>query len=193
MSKPLVLVTAPVKTRSGYGNHARDICTALIDSDKYEVLINGCRWGNTPLTALEKGNPQHDKIAQRLLTNPKLPKQPDLHIHIVIPNEFQPVGKKNIGITAGIETTIPIPQWLDGANRMDKVLFTSKFTEEVFKNAEFEDKNKQLMKFTKPSMALFEGFDPEVYKETNVFLKILSENLKIIILEFVIKILLKIQ
>ena len=58
MSKPLVLVTAPVKTRSGYGNHARDICTALIDSDKYEVLINGCRWGNTPLTALEKGNPQ---------------------------------------------------------------------------------------------------------------------------------------
>tara|TARA_B100000073_G_C23704941_1_gene561902 strand:+ start:217 stop:1485 length:1269 start_codon:yes stop_codon:yes gene_type:complete len=174
MSKPLVLVTAPVKTRSGYGNHARDICTALIDSDKYEVLINGCRWGNTPLTALEKGNPQHDKIAQRLLTNPKLPKQPDLHIHIVIPNEFQPVGKKNIGITAGIETTIPIPQWLDGANKMDKVLFTSKFTEEVFKNAEFEDKNKQLMKFTKPSMALFEGFDPEVYKETNVF----SEDVK---------------
>ena len=174
MSKPLVLVTAPIKTRSGYGNHARDICTALIDSDKYEVLINGCRWGNTPLTALEKGNPQHDKIAQRLLTNPKLPKQPDLHIHIVIPNEFQPVGKKNIGITAGIETTIPIPQWLDGANKMDKELFTSKFTEEVFKNAEFEDKNKQLMKFTKPSMALFEGFDPEVYKETNVF----SEDVK---------------
>ena len=174
MSKPLVLVTAPIKTRSGYGTHARDICTALIDSDKYEVLINGCRWGNTPLTALEKGNPQHDKIAQRLLTNPKLPKQPDLHIHIVIPNEFQPVGKKNIGITAGIETTIPIPQWLDGANKMDKVLFTSKFTEEVFKNAEFEDKNKQLMKFTKPSMALFEGFDPEVYKETNVF----SEDVK---------------
>ena len=174
MSKPLVLVTAPIKTRSGYGNHARDICTALIDSDKYEVLINGCRWGNTPLTALEKGNPQHDKIAQRLLTNPKLPKQPDLHIHIVIPNEFQPVGKKNIGITAGIETTIPIPQWLDGANKMDKVLFTSKFTEEVFKNAEFEDKNKQLMKLTKPSIALFEGFDPEVYKETNVF----SEDVK---------------
>ena len=170
----MILVTAPVRTRSGYGNHARDICTALIDSDKYEVLINGCRWGNTPLTALEKGNPQHDKIAQRLLTNPKLPKQPDLHIHIVIPNEFQPVGKKNIGITAGIETTIPIPQWLDGANKMDKVLFTSKFTEEVFKNAEFEDKNKQLMKFTKPSMALFEGFDPEVYKETNVF----SEDVK---------------
>ena len=39
MIKPLILVTAPVQTRSGYGNHARDICRALIESDKYEVAI----------------------------------------------------------------------------------------------------------------------------------------------------------
>ena len=65
MSKPLVLVTAPVKTRSGYGNHSRDICTALINSDKYDVMINNCRWGNTPMTALEVGNPHHDAIRAR--------------------------------------------------------------------------------------------------------------------------------
>ena len=176
MSKPLVLVTAPVKTRSGYGNHSRDICTALIDSDKYDVLINNCRWGNTPLTALEKGNPHHDKIAQKLLTNPQLPKQPDLHIHIVIPNEFQPVGKKNIGITAGIETTIPVPNWLDGANKMDKVIFTSNFTKECFTNAEFEDPNtKRVVKFTKPGEVLFEGFDTDVYKETKQISKEVEE------------------
>ena len=34
MSKPLVLVTGPVKTRSGYGNHTRDVCRALIELDK---------------------------------------------------------------------------------------------------------------------------------------------------------------
>ena len=176
MSKPLVLVTAPVKTRSGYGNHSRDICTALIDSDKYDVLINNCRWGNTPLTALEKGNPHHDKIAQKLLTNPQLPKQPDLHIHIVIPNEFQPVGKKNIGITAGIETTIPVPNWLDGANKMDKVIFTSNFTKECFTNAEFEDPNtKRIVKFNKPGEVLFEGFDTDVYKETKQISKEVEE------------------
>ena len=112
MSKPLVLVTAPVKTRSGYGNHSRDICTALINSDKYDVMINNCRWGNTPMTALEVGNPHHDAIRARLLTNPQLPKQPDLHIHMVIPNEFQPAGKKNIGITAGIETTKVSENWI---------------------------------------------------------------------------------
>ena len=54
MSKPLVLVTAPVQTRSGYGNHARDICRALIEDDKYDVRIHAVRWGSTPLNALEK-------------------------------------------------------------------------------------------------------------------------------------------
>ena len=33
MSKPLVLVTAPVKTRSGYGNHSRDVSKSLIESE----------------------------------------------------------------------------------------------------------------------------------------------------------------
>ena len=34
--KPMILVTAPVQTRSGYGNHSRDICRALIEDDKYD-------------------------------------------------------------------------------------------------------------------------------------------------------------
>ena len=57
--KPLVLVTAPVTTRSGYGNHARDICRALIESNKYDLKIQAVRWGNTPPNALEKDNPIH--------------------------------------------------------------------------------------------------------------------------------------
>ena len=35
--RPMILVTAPVKTRSGYGNHARDICRALIESNKIKI------------------------------------------------------------------------------------------------------------------------------------------------------------
>ena len=56
MNKPLVLVTGPVSTRSGYGNHARDICRALIELDKYDVLINSVPWGSTPMNALEDDN-----------------------------------------------------------------------------------------------------------------------------------------
>ena len=98
----MILVTAPVATRSGYGNHARDICRALIESDKYDLRIQSVRWGGTPPNALEKGNPIHNEIQKRIIKSTKLERQPDLHIHIVVPNEFQPFGKKNIGITAGI-------------------------------------------------------------------------------------------
>ena len=35
--KPLVLVTAPIATRSGYGSHSRDIVHSLLDMNKFDV------------------------------------------------------------------------------------------------------------------------------------------------------------
>ncbi len=179
MSKPLVLVTAPIATRSGYGNHSRDICQALIESDKYDIKINPVRWGNTPMNALESDNKDHFEIYKRLLAEPTLDRQPDLHMHIVIPNEFTPLGKKNLGITAGIEHTQPPAEWIEGCNRMDKVIFTSEFTEHTFKNISYDkvdSKTQQKMgvvKFEKESDVLFEGVNPELYKET----KFVTEDL----------------
>ena len=169
MNKPLVLVSGPVETRSGYGNHARDICRALIELDKYDVMINSVPWGSTPMNALEGDNKHHQEIKNRILNSNELPKQPDLHFHIVIPNEFQPIAKKNIGITAGIEATIPAPKWIDGINRMDLTICTSEFTKSVFENAEFTKKtpdgSEAIHKIQKPMETLFEGFE-EIYKAT---------------------------
>tara|TARA_B100001094_G_scaffold205451_1_gene199355 strand:+ start:142 stop:1464 length:1323 start_codon:yes stop_codon:yes gene_type:complete len=169
--KQQILVTGPVKTRSGYGNHARDICRALIELDKYDILINSVRWGNTPMNALEDGNEHHEAIKSRLITSPQLPKQPDLHLHVVVPNEFTPVAKKNIGVTAGIETTVPVPQWIDGMNRMDLNIVTSEFTKAGFDNAKFEFQDektgqKGTVKTLKPMEVLFEGVDTTEYFET---------------------------
>ena len=172
MNKPLLLVTAPVGTRSGYGNHSRDICRALIESDKYDVKINPVRWGATPMNALEDKNPHHLEIYKRLLPEPRMDRQPDLHLHIVIPNEFQPLGKKNIGITAGIEHTLPPADWVEGVNRMDMTIFTSEFSKESFENASFDRIDKQTkqkvgtLTMEKPTEVLFEGADPEIYKVT---------------------------
>ena len=110
MIKPLILVTAPVETRSGYGNHSRDICQALIEMDKYDVRIQSVRWGSTPPNALEKDNPIHQEIAKRILRQPNLEKQPDLHLHLVIPKEFQPNAHVKSVITAVTHYTIP-PAW----------------------------------------------------------------------------------
>jgi hypothetical protein len=179
MIKPMILVTAPIETRSGYGNHSRDICQALIETDKYDVRIQPVRWGSTPPTALEKDNPIHQEIDKRILRQPNLEKQPDLHLHIVIPNEFQPIAKVNVGITAGIEHTIPPGNWVEGCNRMDMTIFTSEFSRDCFKNVEFDklDNNTKKvvgkLKLEKPTEVLFEGADTNVYKET----KQISEKL----------------
>ena len=61
MSKPILLVTAPVATRSGYGAHARDIVRSLVELDKYDVKVWPVRWGNTPMNALNDMEPR-DKI-----------------------------------------------------------------------------------------------------------------------------------
>ena len=186
MMKPLILVTAPVETRSGYGNHARDICRALIESDKYDVKIQSVPWGSTPMTALDSNDPSHNEIQKRILRQPSLSKQPELHLHIVIPNEFRQFGKKNVGMTAGIEASIPPAEWIQGCNRMDMTIFTSEFSKFVFENVGFDqlDNNtKQVvgqLKLEKPSDVLFEGADANLYKEVKKISKKLDDKFSII-------------
>ena len=184
MSKPVCLVTAPVATRSGYGAHSRDIVRALIKLDRYDVKIYSVRWGNTPMNALNEQDPNDKIIIDRLLQQPQLPKQPELHFHIVIPNEFSNIAKYNIGITAGIETTVAPPYWLDGVNRMDLNIVPSKFVKNVFETIEFDVQNKQTgqpagkLKLQKPMEVLFEGADTNIYKKTKEFNVELNNQLK---------------
>ena len=182
MNKPLVLVTAPVRTRSGYGNHSRDICRALIESNKYDIRIQAVRWGTTPMNALEEDNFIHQEIEKRILRQPNLEKQPDVHLHIVVPNEFTPIAKKNIGITAGIEHTVPPANWIEGVNRMDLTIMTSEWARDGFKSISFDKvdntqkKKVGELKVEKPMEVLFEGADPNIYKETKELSKDLKEE-----------------
>jgi glycosyltransferase involved in cell wall biosynthesis len=173
--KPLVLVTAPVGTRSGYGAHSRDICRSLIDLDKYDVRIWPVRWGSTPQNALSEENPQDQPIIKRLLKSPEVERQPEVHIHIVVPNEFNALGKYNIGITAGIETTVCPAYWIEGLNRMDLNIVPAKFVKDTIENTsfdKFDEKTKQKIGRVvseKPVEVLFEGVDSDIYKTTKEF------------------------
>ena len=184
MSKPLCLVTAPVATRSGYGAHARDICRALIKLDKYDVKIWSVRWGNTPMNALNQQDPNDKMIIDRLLPNPQLPKQPDIHFHIVIPNEFNPLAKFNIGITAGLEMTACPPVWLEGMNRMDMNIVPSNFVKDTMTKIVYDindEKTKQKkgeLRNTKPIEVLFEGTDTSIFKKTNEFSESFLKEMK---------------
>lgn len=169
LNKPTVVVAGSVTTRSGYGSHARDIVRALINSDKYDVRVVPIRWGNTPQNALNE-NDQKDKVIIDRFTSFNMNTQPDIFIHITIPNEFQPIGKYNIGLTAGIETTACKKEWVDGCNRMDLVLTTSNHSKQALLGSKYEQRDSKTGKVVnviqcqRPMEVLFEGIDTEIYR-----------------------------
>jgi len=183
-NRPVCVVTAPVATRSGYGAHSRDICRALIKLDKYDVKIWGVRWGNTPMNALNQDDPNDKIIIERLLDNPQLDTQPEIHIHITVPNEFSPFGKYNIGITAGLEMTVCPPSWIEGMNKMNMNIVPTKFVKECMTTVKFDKLEEKTDKILgeisnqKPIEVLFEGTDTTIFKKTNEFSKELVDEMK---------------
>lgn len=170
--KKTVVIAGPMFTRSGYGNHAYSLALSLIKSDLYDVKLYPLPWGTTPNINLNPNDPEHALMLSKVLR--EAPFKPDIWIQISIPNEFQPNGHFNIGITAGIETTLTKPEWIEGLNRMDLIIATSEFTKNVFKAQKFEKRNKQtnavesILTFTKPIEVLFEGINYELYKNNSV-------------------------
>jgi glycosyltransferase involved in cell wall biosynthesis len=167
--KPLVVISCPLETMSGYGARSRDIVKALLKYDKYDVKVISQRWGNTSWNALDSNNEEDEKLLNTIWKQSQLPRQPDVWIQITVPNEFQPVGKFNIGITAGIETTICDPSWVEGINRMNLTLVSSNHAKQVFEQSTFEKKDNntnqtvEVIKINKPIEVLFEGVDINKY------------------------------
>ena len=94
--------------------------------------------------------------------------KPEIWIQITIPSEFQKIGSFNIGITAGIESTVPPPSFIQGMNNMDLNLVSSQFTKDTFQQVRFNQNDKQgnpvgEIKLEKPIEVLFEGLDEGVY------------------------------
>ena len=165
MSKPTLVVSCPVDTYSGYGARARDFVQSIIDLDKYDVKILSQRWGGTRFGYLE--DHKNESLASR--TIPQLATQPDIWIQITVPNEFQKVGKYNIGVTAGIETTLCDPSWIQGCNNMDLILVSAQHAKKVFEESKFnmQDNNTGQVTGTVELQTkveiLFEGADIEKY------------------------------
>ena len=169
--KKLMLICAPVSSRSGYGDHARDLVRAFLKLNKFDIKILDVPWGETPRNALD--NELDKNIINCILPQPQLDRQPDVYVDIRIPNEFQTWGKINIGITAGIETTAVSNNWIENCNKMDLVIVPSEHSKDGFVKALYE-KMQQMpdgqqqkvgeLRLEKPIEALFEGVDENVFK-----------------------------
>ena len=161
--KPTLVFQAPIATRSGYGDHARDLLHSLYKLDKFEIKVISTRWGNTPMDALNYENSFHKWIVDNII--PSIQQKPDIYIQITVPNEFQPMGDYNIGITAAIETTACPMNWIEGCNRMNLIIVPSEHSKKSLVDTIYNEQDKNTgqlirqIRIEKPVEILFEGFD----------------------------------
>lgn len=170
--KPLCVISAPVFNRSGYGDLSTDIAKSILRYDKFDLLIAPTKWGACPPKTIDDATAtEEDKLLLSKFMRQPLQKQPDLFIQISIPNEFNPVGKYNIGITAGIEVDKPSGEFVEGMNRMNLGIVTSTFVKKVFESANYTKQHPngstEPIKCNKPIEVCFWGANTNIYKKTD--------------------------
>jgi len=164
--KQYCVISAPPDTYSGYGARSRDFIKAIYElkKDEWDIQIIPQRWGNTSWGFLEDFKEEWGWMIPLLLKSP-MTRQPDVWFQITVPSEFQAVGKVNIGVTAGIETTVCDSSWIEGCNRMNAIFVSSVHAKTVLEATSFakkDDPNFQI-KLEKPVEVLFEGVDLNKY------------------------------
>lgn len=187
MNKQLCVIYGPIETYSGYGSHARDIAKSFIalKGSEWDIKIVSCPWGNTSNGFIDDNEEEWGFLKNYILNNP-IDRQPDFMFWITVPNEAQPVGKYNVLITAGIETTMCDPSWIEGCNRMQEVWVSSEHSKKVFENSKYEKRDKNTNQIagvielsnTVKLKVIPEGCDVNVYKPsiTNIELNGVKEN-----------------
>jgi|TARA_R110000824_G_scaffold299178_1_gene487302 glycosyltransferase involved in cell wall biosynthesis len=167
--KNTFVISCPIDTYSGYGARARDFVKSLVELNKYDVKVLSQRWGNTSRGFIDNNKEQWGFLNELII--PGLQEKPDYWCMVTVPNEFQPVGKYNIGLTAGIETTGCDIEWIKGCNKMDLILTSSEHSKSSFLNSHYQNSSNKddIIKLEKPIEVLFEGGNLDVYKTIKKF------------------------
>ena len=167
--KPTLVFQGPIFTRSGYGDHCRDLMKSLRKMDKYDIKIIPLRWGNTPQNQVDNSTDFGKWMLERVIG--ETAEKPDVFIQVSVANEFSAKGGYNIGITAGVETTICPKDFIDGCNKMDLIIVPSNFTRQNIGGTVYQQKDEASgqivgeLKVTKPIEVLFEGVDTEIFSK----------------------------
>ena len=168
--KPTLVFQGPIFTRSGYGDHCRDLMKSLRKMDKYDIKIIPLRWGNTPQNQVDGSTEFGRWMLERVI--PQIEQKPDVFIQVSVANEFDAKGHYNIGITAGVETTIAPKDFIDGSNKMDLIIVPSVFTKQNLGGTIYQQKDEASgqivgeIKVNTPIEVLFEGVDTDIFESS---------------------------
>lgn len=171
MNKPVLVYQAPLLTTSGYGFHASDVFESIYKNlhERYDIKVVSTPWGACPIK--EPDNSERGQNIKKCLLTQNLTQQPEVFIQMSVCEEFKPIGKYNIGITAGVETTQMPPEWVDPCNAFNLIIVPSEHSKNVMVNTSYTKMmNNQpvgQLKINTPIEVLFEGVETNTYKEVS--------------------------
>jgi hypothetical protein len=149
-----IVISGPVLSRSGYGEMARFALRSLKDRSDVDLYVLPTSWGNTGW--LHESNDERKYIdslvakTQVLLQQTNNQPNFDVAVQVSIPNEWKKMAAINIGYTAGIETNLISPAWLQSSQQMDKIIVISEHAKAGFVNTVFGNPQGQQFKVTTP-------------------------------------------
>lgn len=166
-----VFLHAPVLVESGYSVHSRQIARFLLSRKDVNPYFDAVRWGICMWNINPKGhNGLIGKIMEKCSPPPK--ETPvDVNIDLRLPNEVNPMGLKNVLMSAVCETDICNPEWLEHMNKVQLIIVPSTFAKSVIENTA-----NKFNKFVLPPIEVVpESFPDEIL---NPKIKPLNLNLK---------------
>lgn len=130
-----VVIRAPILSRSGYGEHSRQVFSYLLSKENINVYTQIVPWGITPWYT--NSDSCNGLIGEAIKRTAAPDQKFDVSLQVILPNEWDTSAAKfNIGLTAGVETDSCNPSWcaLD-CNKMDLVIVPSDHTKKSFVNS----------------------------------------------------------
>lgn len=159
------IIFAPVYSRSGYGDHAREVVEFILNETTMKLSIVPTSWGRNQDSYYTQKSNLIENINKRIITKIEESNY-DCCITVGMPTEFKTIGEYNIGITAGVETTRISKEFIYNANQMDLVIVPSEFTRTVFENTHYINDTQQELKLECEICVVNEFASSEFYEDT---------------------------
>ena len=150
-----VVIRAPLLSVSGYGEHSRQIYKYLCSKKNINLKTQVVQWGNTSWS-LDKN--AYDGLVGKIMSESAAAEQKyDVSFQVQLPDEWSDsLATFNIGVTAGVETTICNTKWIDSINKMNLVIVPSNHVKTTFEKSGT---------ITTPIVVIGEWYQEELDKE----------------------------
>lgn len=131
-----VVIRAPLLSKSGYGEHSRQIFKYLLTKPGIEIITQIVPWGITPWGVADSSfGGLAPEVMKRSVSNEN--DKFDVSIQVQLPNEWDSsLANFNIGVTAGVETDRCNPMWTSvHCTKMDMVIVPSEHAKNTLEDS----------------------------------------------------------